>query len=101
LARETEVLAENLPQCRFVHHAARTRTRAAAMGSQRLTAELRHGLEQNSLKFVSAVHLFVNVVCRPVAKFFFFFAFEIPFSYNHCHFTFLGFDVGAGFTWKL
>jgi hypothetical protein len=25
-------------------HAARTRTRAAAVGSQRLTAELRHGL---------------------------------------------------------
>jgi hypothetical protein len=47
LAGETEVLGENLPQCRFVHHkpqrAARTRTRAAAVGSQRLTAELRHG----------------------------------------------------------
>jgi hypothetical protein len=47
LAVETEVLGENLPQCRFVHHkpphAARTRTRAAAVGSQRLTAELRHG----------------------------------------------------------
>jgi hypothetical protein len=45
---ETEVLGENLPQCRFVHHKthipARTRTRAAAVGSQRLTAELRHGL---------------------------------------------------------
>jgi hypothetical protein len=26
-------------------HAARTRTRAAAVGSQRLTAELRHGLD--------------------------------------------------------
>jgi hypothetical protein len=42
LAGETEVLGENLPQCRFVHHKphmpARMRTRAAAVGSQRLTA---------------------------------------------------------------
>jgi hypothetical protein len=42
LAGETEVLGENLPQCRFVHHKphmpARKRTRAAAVGSQRLTA---------------------------------------------------------------
>jgi hypothetical protein len=30
-------------------HAARTRTRAAAVGSQRLTAELRHGLHCNIL----------------------------------------------------
>jgi hypothetical protein len=43
LARETEVLGENLPQCRFVHHKPHTRTRAAAVGSQCLTAELRHG----------------------------------------------------------
>jgi hypothetical protein len=32
-------------------HAARTRTRAAAMGSQRLTAELRHGLSLFILHF--------------------------------------------------
>jgi hypothetical protein len=42
LAVETEALGENQPQCRFVHHKphmpARTRTRAAAVGSQRLTA---------------------------------------------------------------
>jgi hypothetical protein len=42
LAGETEVLGENLPQCRFVHHKpdmpAWTRTRAAAVGNQRLTA---------------------------------------------------------------
>jgi hypothetical protein len=42
LAGETQVLGENLPQCHFVHHKlhmpARTRTRAAAVGSQRLTA---------------------------------------------------------------
>jgi hypothetical protein len=42
LAGETEVLGENLPQCRFVHHKphmpALKQTRAAAVGSQRLTA---------------------------------------------------------------
>jgi hypothetical protein len=36
IGKETEVLGENLPQCRFVHHKthmpARTRTRAAAVG---------------------------------------------------------------------
>jgi hypothetical protein len=45
LAGETEVLGENLPPCRFVHHKphmpARRRTRAAAVGSQ---LELWHGL---------------------------------------------------------
>jgi hypothetical protein len=55
LATETEELGENLPQCRFVHHkphmSARTRTRAAAVGSQRLTAELRHGLFSNVTRF--------------------------------------------------
>jgi hypothetical protein len=42
LARELEVLGENLPQCHFVQHKphmpARTRTRADALGSQRITA---------------------------------------------------------------
>jgi hypothetical protein len=42
LAGETEVLGENLPQYRFVHHKphmfSRVRTRAAAVGSQRLIA---------------------------------------------------------------
>jgi hypothetical protein len=42
LAGETEGLGENLSQCRFVHHKphipVRTRTRAAAVGRQRLTA---------------------------------------------------------------
>jgi hypothetical protein len=42
LAGETEVLRKIVLQCRFVHHKphmpARTRTRAAAVGSQRLTA---------------------------------------------------------------
>jgi hypothetical protein len=40
--RGNQVLGENLSQCRFVHHkpphVARTRTWAAAVGSQRLTA---------------------------------------------------------------
>jgi hypothetical protein len=64
LAGETEVLGENLPQCRFVHHnphiPARTRTRATAVGSQRLTAWAtgrpyethKYSLEQNT-EFVS------------------------------------------------
>jgi hypothetical protein len=34
-------------------HAARTRTRAAALGSQRLTAELRHGLTNYKCETVS------------------------------------------------
>jgi hypothetical protein len=42
IGRGTEILGETLPQCRFVHHkppqAVQTRTRAAAVGSQRLTA---------------------------------------------------------------
>jgi hypothetical protein len=41
LAGETEVLGENLPQCHFVHHKSHMtwdRTRAAAVGIQRLTA---------------------------------------------------------------
>jgi hypothetical protein len=48
LAGETEVLGENLPQCRFVHHKPHMlpvrEPLAVAVGSQRLTAELRHGL---------------------------------------------------------
>jgi hypothetical protein len=43
LVRETEVLGENLPQWHFIHHKSHyvvtwDRTRAAAVGSQRLTA---------------------------------------------------------------
>jgi hypothetical protein len=38
LAGETEVLGENLPQCHFVYQLTSDRTRAAAVGSQRLTA---------------------------------------------------------------
>jgi hypothetical protein len=43
LAGETEVVEENLPQRHFVHHKSHmtrllARTRAAAVGSQRLTA---------------------------------------------------------------
>jgi hypothetical protein len=33
-------------------HAARTRTRAAAVGSQRLTAELRHGENIKNIKYI-------------------------------------------------
>jgi hypothetical protein len=42
IGKETEVLGENLPHCSFVHHKpphpVLTRIRAAAVGSQRLTA---------------------------------------------------------------
>jgi hypothetical protein len=42
IGRGNRSTRRNLPQCRFVHHKphmpARTRTRAAAVGSQRLTA---------------------------------------------------------------
>jgi hypothetical protein len=38
LAGETEVVEENLPQRHFVHHKSRRWIRAAAVGSQRLTA---------------------------------------------------------------
>jgi hypothetical protein len=42
IGRGTEVLGENLPQCRFVHHKShmpvRTGTRAIVVGSLRLTA---------------------------------------------------------------
>jgi hypothetical protein len=37
IGRGTEVLGENLPQRHFVRHKTRARTRAAAVGSQRLT----------------------------------------------------------------
>jgi hypothetical protein len=43
--RSTRRKPEPVPLCPpQTPHAARTRTRAAAVGSQRLTAELRHGL---------------------------------------------------------
>jgi hypothetical protein len=41
LAGEAEVVGRNLPQCHFVHHKSHLiffRTRAAAVGSRRLTA---------------------------------------------------------------
>jgi hypothetical protein len=48
-------------------HAARTRTRAAAVGSQRLTAELRHGLKfilvsccMSQWREVTGVHIILN-----------------------------------------
>jgi hypothetical protein len=48
-------------------HAARTRTRAAAVGSQRLTAELRHGLSSKvavqGLDFM-AHPLYIHILCR-------------------------------------
>jgi hypothetical protein len=43
--RSTRIKPAPVPLCSpQTPHAARTRTRAAAVGSQRLTAELRHGL---------------------------------------------------------
>jgi hypothetical protein len=51
LAGETEVLGENLPQCHFVHHKShltRARTRAAAVGSQRLTINYLRTLSQST-----------------------------------------------------
>jgi hypothetical protein len=39
-----------------IPHAARTRTRAAAVGSQRLTAELRHGLRFKILGTVDGLN---------------------------------------------
>jgi hypothetical protein len=47
-------------------HAARTRTRAAAVGSQRLTAELRHGHSGNSSDLFlpgTLSNIFVNTDC--------------------------------------
>jgi hypothetical protein len=41
-------------------HAARTRTRAAAVGSQHLTAELRHGLDNPN----PGIEVLNPVVCR-------------------------------------
>jgi hypothetical protein len=63
-AGETEVLGENLPQCRFVHHKphmpARTRTRTAAVGSQRLTAWATARPLGRVTVPVSLLHLFVQ-----------------------------------------
>jgi hypothetical protein len=53
--RSTRRKPASMPLCPpQTPHAARTRTRAAAVGSQRLTAELRHGLLSRFLLFVRA-----------------------------------------------
>jgi hypothetical protein len=66
LAGETEVLWENLPPVPLCPpqnpHAARTRTLAAAVGSQRLTAELRHGHKKE--KKVHDLDLAATVIGR-------------------------------------
>jgi hypothetical protein len=49
-------------------HAGRTRTRAAAVGSQRLAAELRHGLESIYLSIYLSVYLSISMALQPFVR---------------------------------
>jgi hypothetical protein len=72
LTGETEVLGKNLPQCRFVHQKPhmpdRTRTRAAAVGSQRLTtwAMARPELEVLTPVFMKSTIFWDITPCSPL-----------------------------------
>jgi hypothetical protein len=70
--RSTRRKPAPVPHCRpQIPHAARTRTRAAAVGSQRLTAELRHGLAGRVYIYIYIymyIYVFVYFVEMTISK---------------------------------